>query len=95
MTEFVHDIQETVARVAELRMRHTEMSTVVEDRISREHDSPRKIEPVHPYLSISCEAGAGGSEVASRVAARAGVVIRQSIVSGTTRIRSHAAAATS
>lgn len=72
MTDFVHDIQETIARVADQRMRQIEMLTAVEERVSREHLHPRKIEAIHPYLAISSEAGAGGSEIASRVASLLG-----------------------
>jgi hypothetical protein len=72
MREYMHQVEETIARAVDERMSRMEMLQIVEDRKCRERDRTRPAETIHPYLTVSCEAGAGGSEVARLTAERLG-----------------------
>lgn len=72
MAEYVHDIKETIARVADERMRRIEMSLAIQERLSHETVRNGRTERPHAFLAISCECGAGGSEISQLVADRLG-----------------------
>jgi cytidylate kinase len=71
MAKDSRDIENAIARQAEGRMRAWDMSREIEERIAHERTAASDDE-VHPYLAISREAGAGGSELARLTAQKLG-----------------------
>jgi len=55
------------AATAEQRMRTWALGLEVQDRVEREKAVAKLPDKIHPYLAISREAGAGGSDIAYRV----------------------------
>jgi cytidylate kinase len=71
MKERTREEQEAIADAAERQMRRCLMMQEIEQRLEREH-ADELAERLGPYIAISREAGAGGSQIAQWVGEKLG-----------------------
>jgi cytidylate kinase len=64
-----------IAESAERQMRQWTLRSEVWDKLQKEKELVQLEEHIHPFIAVSREAGAGGGEIAARVAERLGFQI--------------------